>query len=366
MGTTALRSLEAAYQNPVLKVLLFSSSAGVAISSSQDLTVSDDHNRLGTAKNLLVTPASQSRLLINQKLTVTGNLLITARGETTIQDMNTRQRRKYLGTFEIRPYAGGLHLINHIPTESYLEGVLNAEISTKWHMEVVKAQAVISRTFALFKREKYSQLPWHLTAGHYDQVYKGSDIADERGKAAIQATQGIVVGYGGHLAQTFYHSNCGGITEDPVRIWQNPLPYLKVKPVPYGERDPRYHWEARITDWEMEKILNKARIRTSGIEDIIISKRTSSSRVLELTFIGERNSTLSGYDFRKAGGYKRIQSLLFDITRIPGGFHFKGRGNGHGVGLSQWSAKEMAEKGYKYHEILYYFYHNIELIRHQG
>ncbi|MBT7888109.1 MAG: hypothetical protein HN580_03745, partial [Deltaproteobacteria bacterium] len=69
---------------------------------------------------------------------------------------------------------------------------------------------------------------------------------------------------------------------------------------------------------------------------------------------------------RKASGYKKIQSLLFDVTRVSGGFRFNGKGNGHGVGLSQWSAKEMAENGFKYHEILYYFYQNIELMRHKG
>ena len=233
-------------------------------------------------------------------------------------------------------------------------------------MEVVKAQAVISRTFALFKRERRLQKHWHVSSDHYDQVYKGADIADERGRAAIRATFGIVVGYQGRLAQTFYHSNCGGMTEDPVRIWQTRLPYLKVRSVPYGKLDPRYYWETIIPDWEMSRILKKAGIRIGEVEDISIIKRTSSNRVFEMSFYGEKKTRLSGHAFRKASGYKKIQSLLFDITRVSGGFRFTGQGNGHGVGLSQWSAKEMAEKGLKYHEILYYFYHNIELMRHKG
>lgn len=363
---SSARSLQAEYRNPVLKVLLFSSSSGAVLSNTKGLTISQHGKKIGTVQSILITPSGRSRLLLNKKLPVEGRLKITAQGETTIQNSGQLYRRRYLGTFEILPFAGGLHLINHIPTELYLEGVLNAEISTKWHMEVVKAQAVVSRTFALFKREKRLQQPWHLSAGHYDQVYKGTDIADERGKSAIRATYGIVVGYQGDLAQTFYHSNCGGMTEDPGRIWQTGLPYLNVKSVPYGKSDPRYYWETVIPYWEMGKILKKAGSRIGEIEEILISKRTSSERVFELTFIGEADAKLSGYAFRKAIGYKRIQSLLFDVTRVSDGFRFKGRGNGHGVGLSQWSAKEMAESGYKYHEILYFFYHNIELMRHQG
>jgi len=365
LATAFSQTLQAEYRNPILKVLLFNSSAGVQLSNSGGLRVSHNGKGLGTAKTVRISPRDQTHLLINNKLTVKGNINITARGKTRVQEINKRSSRRYLGDFEIRPMARGLRLINHIPTESYLEGVLNAEISTKWHMEVVKAQAVISRTFALFKRKKRLQYPWYLSSDHYDQVYKGTDVADERGRAAIRATYGIVVGYQGRLAQTFYHSNCGGMTEDPGRIWQTKLPYLKVRSVPYGNRDPRYYWETVIPDREIGRILKKAGLRSGEVGDINISKRTSSNRVFELTFFGETDAKLSGYAFRKASGYKKIQSLLFDITRVPGGFRFKGQGNGHGVGLSQWSAKEMAENGDKYHEILYYFYHNIELMRYQ-
>ncbi len=359
-------SLHAAYKNPLLKVLLFSSSDGIYLSNDQGLTLSSKGTIIGTGNKVLIIPDSKTVLIVNNTLSVKGILNISTSGETNVLNLKSKKQRRYLGNFEVRPFKEGAHLINHIPTESYLEGVLNAEISTRWHMEVVKAQAVISRTFALYKRKKRLLDPWHLSSGHYDQVYKGSDIADDRGRAAIRSTTGIVVGYKGHLAQTFYHSNCGGKTADPGKIWQYQLPYLKVQPVPFGKNDPRYHWETTITDREMKRILKKMGLPTAVFNEIIISKRTSSNRVFELSVIGQKTSKVSGYAFRKASGYKRIQSLLFNFKRIPGGFHFKGKGNGHGVGLSQWSAKEMAEEGYKYHEILFYFYRDTELMRHQG
>jgi stage II sporulation protein D (peptidoglycan lytic transglycosylase) len=362
-GTTY--PLQAAYQNPILKVLLFDSTAGLFISNPNGLTLSRNGIVFGSAERVMVTPDDPRRLLINKKLKIDGFITVTTTGETSVLNLDSHLKRRYLGTFTIRPFKGGLHLINHIPTESYLEGVLNAEISTRWHMEVVKAQAVVSRTFALFKRQKQSQHPWHLSSGHYDQVYKGTDIADERGKSAILATSGIVVGFRGKLAQTFYHSNCGGMTADPGNVWQYRLPYLKIRKVPFGNKDPRYHWQATIKNQELVSILKRAGVPINHVGTFAISKRTRSNRVHELTITGSTNRTLSGNGFRKAAGYKRIQSLLFDINRIPGGFQFRGTGNGHGVGLSQWSAKEMAEEGYKYHEILYYFYEGIELMRHQ-
>lgn len=359
-------SLLAAYQNPVLRVLLFQSTGGIYLHNPNGMTLYAKNKAVGTGNRILLKHDSADNLLVNNKIRFKDPVQITATGGTDVLDLDRNTRRRYLGAFEIRRHKNRLAIINLVSTESYLEGVLNAEISTRWHMEVVKAQAVISRTFALFKREKRMNDPWHLSAGQHDQVYKGVEIADDRGRSAIRQTTGIVVAYKGRLAQTFYHSNCGGMTADPGKTWQHNLPYLKVMSVPFGRTDPRYHWETVIDDQEMLRILRKTGFPDHSVDSISISRRTASNRVFELTVTGEKSRTVSGYQFRQASGYKRIQSLLFDIKRISGGFHFKGTGNGHGVGLSQWSAKEMAEEGYQYHEIIYYFYPGIELMRHQG
>ena len=231
--------------------------------------------------------------------------------------------RKYHGMIEIRPYSRGLYVINHIRTETYLEGVLNAEISTQWHMDVVKAQAIIARTYALFKRRARNNKWWHLTSGSRDQNYMGANMVDKKGKRAIRETKGIVVHYRGQLAQTFYHSNCGGVTEDPAALWRFSLPYL--------------------TD------------------------RTASNRAAELAFVGDYGEEfMNASQFRRLAGYDKIQSLLLDVVKTADGFYFEGYGNGHGVGLCQWAAKEMAESGYRYEDILHYFYDGIRIRHHQG
>ncbi|MCP4754887.1 MAG: SpoIID/LytB domain-containing protein [Proteobacteria bacterium] len=320
----------------------------------------------GEKTKITVKRVSSRKVMVNNRLIVEGSLWVSGQGSIKVLKIGSSIGRRYMGTIEIKPYGRGVYVINHIPVESYLEGVLNAEISTKWSIEVVKAQTVISRTYALHKREKRSKYAWHLSSGHFDQVYKGVDIADARGKLAIRSTYGIVVNYRGNLAQTFYHSNCGGMTEDPGNIWQYALPYLKIKSVPYGQKDPRYRWEITIPNSDIERILERAGMPMDGVQNVFVDKRTSSNRAYQLVFTGNRTRKLSAYDFRKLAGYRRIQSLMFDVVRVPNGFHFQGKGNGHGVGLSQWAAKEMAEVGYKYHEILHYFYTDVELGRYSG
>jgi len=354
-------SAEAKYPNPILKVLLFQTSSGVLLKNPKGLLVESGSQMDNRFRKLVVKHVSADKLMVNNRFVENGSIWIRGNPETIVQKMGSSTSRRYLGRIQIKPFAKGVYVINHVPTELYLEGVLNAEISTNWHMEVVKAQSVISRTFALYKMEQRRDYAWHLSAGKFDQVYLGVDIADDRGKYAIGATRGIVVSYKGKLAQTFYHSNCGGTTEDPGNIWQYPLPYLRVKSVPYGQKDPRFHWEVTLREADILKVLRRNGQHLNKVKEMFINKHSSSRRAYELVLVGERPVKMLAYDFRKLAGYRRIQSLLFDIIKVPGGFHFRGKGNGHGVGLSQWAAKEMAEVGYKYHDIIYFFYTGIRL-----
>ncbi|MDH5559965.1 MAG: SpoIID/LytB domain-containing protein [Deltaproteobacteria bacterium] len=356
----------AGYNNPILKVLLFKTSSPVTLSDINGLRAEGMTLNKWQARKITISPLNSNSIKIDNQIRHRGSLMISSGGYIQVQKKGSKSKKRYLGDIEVKPYKNGLYIINHIPTELYLEGVLNAEISTKWNMEVVKAQSVIARTFALFKRQQRKNNPWHLTSDHSDQVYYGVDISDSRGKFAINATQGMVVDYRGKLAQTFYHSNCGGMTEDPGNLWQYSLPYLKIKEVPFGKNDPRYYWETSLSDAEIRKILRKNGIYTNNIQNIVINEKTSSNRAYELLFTGKTNYTLLASNFRKAAGYRKFQSLMFEVVKIPGGYHFRGQGHGHGVGLCQWAAKEMAEEGYKFDEILRFFYSPINIRRYKG
>ena len=358
----------ASYSDPTLKVLLFKSSSTVTLKNRDGLQTGNALSGKRRNQSMTIRKSGTNRLMLNNRQTVDGVLRVTAKGIIQVMKSGTRNGRKYHGMIEIRPYSRGLYVINHIRTETYLEGVLNAEISTQWHMDVVKAQAIIARTYALFKRRARNNKWWHLTSGSRDQNYMGANMVDKKGKRAIRETKGIVVHYRGQLAQTFYHSNCGGVTEDPAALWRFSLPYLKVKIVPYGQADPRYNWRYTMNQWDIRRILKKARLNRKGrVRNIYVTDRTASNRAAELAFVGDYGEEfMNASQFRRLAGYDKIQSLLLDVVKTADGFYFEGYGNGHGVGLCQWAAKEMAESGYRYEDILHYFYDGIRIRHHQG
>lgn len=359
--------LLAAYSNPNLKVLLFKTSHPLQVSSGAGLSVDGLDLPENEQRKFLVAPINSQKLLFNNRLYAEGSIWIASRGSVNLKKKGQRNVRRYMGLIELKPTSGGIYVINHLPTETYLEGVLNAEISTKWNMNVVKAQAVISRTFALYQRQRRLDKAWHMTSSYFDQVYHGANISDLRGKFAIRKTYGMVVKYHNKLAQTFYHSNCGGKTEDPVYIWQNSVPYLSVKDVPYGQEDPRYFWNHTLSSYHLNRLLKKAGIRVSRIDDFYVSERTASDRAYKLAIkSGSKTAYLKAKDFRKFAGYRKVQSLMFDVVKTPNGFYIEGKGNGHGVGLCQWAAKEMADKGYSYTDILNFFYDGVQLARYNG
>lgn len=275
-------------------------------------------------------------------------------------------KKDYRGGIEIlRDDKGGLLVINELDVEEYLKGVLNEEISAKWHPESIKAQAIVARTYALYQKENRKDNPYHMEATTADQVYGGARNEDERTNKAVEYTRGIVLTYDGKLAKAFYHSISGGITEDVTDVWGGEgNSYLKSIKCDFDKDAPNYEWETEIDAVDLEIALLKNGIKVDGILSIEPLSFTSSGRVAELQ-IRHRNGIekISGVDFRKIIGYETIRSTLFRIKNGEGSFIIYGKGSGHGVGLCQWGAKGMAEKGYSYIDILKYYYPGIEIKR---
>ena len=273
-------------------------------------------------------------------------------------------KKGYRGSIEIlRDDKVGLLVINELDVEEYLKGVLNEEISAKWHPEAIKAQAVVARTYALYQKENRKDNPYHMEATTTDQVYGGARREDERTNKAAKDTQGIVLTYEGKLAKVFYHSISGGITEDVTDVWGGEgNNYLKSIKCDFDKDAPNYQWETEIDAVDLEMLLSRNGIKVDGILSIEPVSFTSSGRVSELQ-IRHKNGIekISGVNFRKIIGYETIRSTLFRIKEGEGSFIFYGKGSGHGVGLCQWGAKGMAEKGYSYIDILKYYYPGIEI-----
>jgi len=272
--------------------------------------------------------------------------------------------RPYRGTLTVEEGRGGLMVVNELPLEAYIAGIINNEVSSKWPRQAVMAQAVIARTYALYTKKR--------ATGAYDiegtvmgQVYTGTRAEDAAATEAVSATEGQILVYDGKPALTVYHSNAGGMTEDSDAVWSSAYPYLRSVASPYDSSAPRYAWEYVISTDELKAALERAGHRLGEPVSVEAQSVTASGRAQSVVIRDNRGGAvaMTGEALRKTLGYGNIKSTIFKAERTASGFVFTGRGNGHGVGLSQWGAKGMADAGYTYQEILRHYYPGAELVR---
>ena len=274
-------------------------------------------------------------------------------------------KRPYRGAIEVFESKEGMLVVNELSLESYLVGLINREISSRWPPEAVKAQAVIARTYALYQKEKRKGELFHLSGTFMDQVYTGMGVEDDAALRAVRDTEGEVLGYNGGLALSLYHSNAGGVTEDSSEVWQEGYPYLRSVESPYDMEAPVFSWNLVLDASTLGERLRKAGYSIG--EPVMISpvERSATGRVKALLIedVHGLSIVLRGEDLRRAVGYTALKSTMFDVRSIGDVFVFEGRGSGHGVGLSQWGAKGMAERGFSYREILEHFYPGTTLVK---
>jgi len=273
--------------------------------------------------------------------------------------------RPYRGIIEVTVTDRGLLVVNELPLEDYLTGLINCEISSAWPIEAVKAQAVIARTYAINRKNARKNAFYHLESTVMDQVYEGCLIEDSRARRAVAETSGEVLTYDGAIIQAFYHSNCGGRTEAAANVWGGTSPpYLKGVDCQYCLTSPSSAWEQRLTLREIGERLKAAGIGVAAVTDIRPGARNNRGRLRNVVVVSSRGETAVGGDlFRKSIGYGVIKSTNFTVTVANGEAVFSGLGNGHGVGLCQWGAKQRALDGFGYGEILSYYYPGTELKR---
>jgi stage II sporulation protein D len=273
----------------------------------------------------------------------------------------------YRGIVEVRAAQRGLLVINELPLEEYLVGLINCEISSAWPIEAVKAQAVIARSYAVYQKAARRGAPYQLESSVMDQVYQGCDVEDSRAARGVEETAGEVITYNGKVIQAFYHSNCGGHTESAKNVWGSSVPYLRGVPCQYcGEANP-LRWELKLPLRKVEAALRSAGLHVSGVSDLRVQARNESDRVQEVSVTSERGRTaVSGVAFRKALGYGAVKSTNFELRVSSGDCLITGVGSGHGVGLCQWGAKQRAADGFGYREILTYYYPGVQLAKEYG
>lgn len=265
----------------------------------------------------------------------------------------------YSGKLDIWRGPKGLYVINELPIEEYVEGVVKAEAGSDWVLEALKAQAVAVRTYVLYHKLRNKEKKYDVTSSVLHQAYNGEN-SDSMVAHAVRQTRGEVLTYGGEPILAYYHSTSGGKTELPEEVFGESLPYLKSV-----EADctlsPLCLWARRIPIEEFEKATG-----TKGVSGVKVASHTVTGRVKEIEITANPGTfTVEARDLRKALGWKRLPSTDFILRLDDGSVDFEGRGYGHGVGLCQWSALEMALEGKDYREVLSFFYPGAEITSYE-
>jgi stage II sporulation protein D len=270
-----------------------------------------------------------------------------------------------------------LQVIADIDLESYVRGVVPAEMPKSWPLEALKAQAIAARTFALYRKkakqdaEPLGGLPtYDLESTVLDQMYRVPKESPELSSTlenverAVRETQGMIL-----LAQNvrpqplpaFFHADCGGRTEDARRVWGAPGAGTAIDGA--CPLNPRAMWRLNLSLMEIGKRLRPTFAKAAIIELSAISAngRNPSERVSELKLKWSDGDTteISSHDFRMAIGHEQLKSTNFEIQRDANHSKivvFSGKGFGHGVGLCQWGARKLALNGADFRRILRHYY----------
>lgn len=346
---------DAAIPAETIRVAILRDASSVTLDGEGIIATREDGAAVALNPPVLIKPG-RSAVIVDgtayRRLTFAGSSAVYVNG------------KPYRGVAEASPGEKGVLVVNELPLEEYLVGLINCEISSAWPIEAVKAQAVIARTYALHRKQARSTSFYHLESTVIDQVYDGCEIEDSRARRGVTDTAGEVLAYQGEVIQAFYHSNCGGRTEASEHVWGRRLPYLGGVECSYCLTSPSSAWDLKVALPELEERLKAAGHKVSGVTDIRPGNRNNRGRLNHVVVVSSRgNLALTGDQFRKAVGYGVIKSTNFTVKVENGEAGFSGLGNGHGVGLCQWGAKQRALDGFGYAEILSYYYPGTGLAR---
>ncbi len=281
-------------------------------------------------------------------------------------------KKKYRGNLNVQMTNGKIWVINVVDLEDYLKGVVPCEIGriSQTLFEAAKAQAVAARTYAWAHLNQYEEFGYDLYATIRDQVYNGVSCENELTNLAVEQTKGQILTYKNSPVEAKYHSTCGGRTADFNDAWPgDPPPYLKSVKCDYCSKSPHFEWQKEITkDVFFDKVRNKlANIGTKIPDDELIKNiklvmNRKSKRVLKLVVITQKNEyTIPGYHIRTVFGDNKdpgglLKSNYITLKAKGDKVIIEGKGWGHGVGMCQFGAIEMARQGKGYKQILYHYY----------
>ncbi len=264
----------------------------------------------------------------------------------------------------IRKNASQLDFINRVTLDDYIASVVGAEMPASWPLEALKAQAVASRSYAMYMRKQRMQagLNYDVLATVSDQAYGGTASATANTRRAAADTHDRVIKHRRRLFKTYFHSTCGGHTENVEDIFRDPpLAALGGTVCGFCTDSPRYTWSTEVRKIDIQQRLTQAGFGVGPITGVRVDQRGIGEHVKRLA-VAHTGGTLylSGDQFRKAVGTRELFSTRFSVSGNGAVLTFNGNGFGHGVGMCQYGAKKMAEK--RTHVlILKYYYSGVTL-----
>lgn len=295
----------------------------------------------------------------------------------------------YRGKMELYASSKGLILVNELPLEEYLYAVVPSEMPASYELEALKAQAVCARSYAVKQSKEYSYPEYraHVDDSVSFQVY-GNSKEQERTIQAVKETVGEKVWYDGKVATTYYFSTSCGKTTSAEAWGSKPSKAnaylksveLKGKEGDYEKNLPWYRWKAKIPEKKLEQLICENTKKNIGeLKNVEVTKRGPGGVALQIQATGSQCDVVvdtenkirralggAGYSIQKNDGKtvkssELLPSAFFTIKKEKGEYVLDGGGYGHGIGMSQNGANEMAKSGKNYNEILQTFYHEVEV-----
>lgn len=195
---------------------------------------------------------------------------------------------KYYGGFQYQRIGSDLTVVNFVPLEDYVKGVVPYEMSPSWPLEALKAQAVCARNYVMVNQDKHKSYGFDVCNGTDCQVYQGLNRADSNTDAAVDQTAGVFVRYQGKLAETYFCASNGGATEDVANVWGAQYAYLKGVVDPYEalvrDKIPSYEWTTTFTAEELTTLLRSKNYSCDTIVSFEVTERSALGNVIAITF----------------------------------------------------------------------------------
>lgn len=267
--------------------------------------------------------------------------------------------RVYRGAIWLKPVCNGADVsfqaINIVDLEDYLLSVVPSEMPTVWHKEAVKAQSIAARSYAVANYWKNEKDGYDLKDSTDDQVYLGVESETAAGNQACDETVGIVLKHNQKVISAFFHSTSGGATEAGENVWGKEIPYVQSV-LDYDDNSPHFAWQRRFNIDQAEKAFG---LKTGTLLSIQPFWKVSTNRVKHAAIVSSCHTTVvSGERLRQLF---KLPSSIFNVSFEDGSYIFAGRGFGHGLGMSQYGARTLAESGYNAAQILSYYYRDVSV-----